>query len=290
MCGPKNVAIEGLDITKRHVISEVSKIYDPLGLVAPVVFYGKVFLQKLWISELGWNDALPQPLCYEWQEMVQIFQQLSKLRIPRFGNRNEENVSYQILTFCDASAKSYAAAVYLRVASQELVQVDLVFSKMRLVPCDVRKKRKPKLKKLSLPRLELLAVLIGTRVTNFVTKELKLRVSKRMIFTDSQCVLYWLRSSKPLPVFVQNRVNDIHQEEHVSFSYFPSEENPADFATRGLTVTEIKESKLWWHGPAWLQYAECDWPSRNLSDISSDDLEKMLSQAKCGSDLFFCEC
>ena len=109
-----------------------------------------------------------------------------------------------------------------------------------------------------------------------------------MIFTDSQCVLYWLRSSKPLPVFVQNRVNEIHQEEHVSFSYVPSEENPADFATRGLTVTEIKESKLWWHGPAWLQYAECDWPSRNLSDISSDDLEKMLSQVKCGSDVF-CE-
>ena len=287
VCGPKNVAIEGLDITKRHVISEVSKIYDPLGLVAPVVFYGKVFLQKLWISELGWDDALPQPLCHEWQEMVQIFQQLSKLRIPRFVNRNEENVSYQILTFCDASAKSYAAAVYLRAASQELVQVNLVFSKMRLAPCDVGKKRKPKFKQLSLPRLELLAVLIGTRVTNFVTKELKLRVSKRMIFTDSQCVLYWLRSSKPLPVFVQNRVNEIRQEEHVSFSYIPSEENPADFATRELTVTEIKESKLWWHGPAWLQYTECDWPSRNLSDISSDDLEKMLSQVKCGSDLFF---
>ena len=190
MCGPKNVAIEGLDITKRHVISEVFKIYDPLGLVASVVFYGKVFLQKLWISELGWDDALPQPLCHELQEMVQIFQQLSKLRIPRFVNRNEENASYQILTFCDASAKSYAATVYLRVASQELVQVNLVFSKMRLAPCDVRKKRKPKLKQFSLPRLELLAVLIGTRVTNFVTKELKLRVSKRMIFTDSQCVLY----------------------------------------------------------------------------------------------------
>ena len=52
-------------------------------------------------------------------------------------------------------------------------------------------------------------------------------------------------------------------------------------------MTEIKESKLWWHGPAWVQHAECNWPSRNLSDISSDDLEKMLSQVKCGSDLFF---
>ena len=57
-------------------------------------------------------------------------------------------------------------------------------------------------------------------------------------------------------------------------------------ATRELTVSEIKQSKLWWHGPVWLQYAECNWPSWNLSDISSDDLER-LSQAKYGSEVFF---
>ena len=265
----------------------MSRIYDPLGLVTSVVFCGKVFLQKLWTIELGWDDdTLPQSLCQEWEEIVQILQQLSKLQIPRFVSQKDANISYQILTFCDASAKSYAAAVYLRVVSQGLVQVNLVFSKMRLAPCDIEKKRKNKSKQLSLPRLELLAVLIGTRVTNFVAKELRLSVAKRIILTDSQCVLYWLRSSKPLPVFVQNRVNEIRQEKHASFGYIPSEENPADMATRGLTVPEIKQSKLWWHGPAWLRYAECNWPSWNLSDISSDDLER-LSQAKYGSEVFF---
>ena len=209
-----------------------------------------------------------------------------KVTNPRFVSQKDANVSYQILTFCDASAKSYAAVVYLRVVSQGLVQVNLVFSKMRLAPCDIEKKRKTKSKQLSLPRLELLAVLIGTRVTNFVAKELRLSVAKRIILTDSQCVLYWLRSSKPLPVFVQNRVNEIRQEKHANFGYISSEENPADMATRGLTVPEIKQSKLWWHGPAWLQYAECNWPSWNLSNISSDDLER-LSQAKYGSEVFF---
>ena len=215
----------------------MSRIYDPLGLVTPLVFYSKVFLQKLWTIELGWDDTLPQSLCQEWEEIVQILQQLSKLQIPRFVSQRDANVSYQILTFWDASAKSYAAAVYLRVVSQGLVQVNLVFSKMRLVPCDFEKKGKTKSKQLSLPRLELLAVLIGTRVTNFVAKELRISVAKRIILTDSQCVLYWLRSSKPLPVFVQNRVNEICQEKHASFVYIPSEENPADMATRGLTVS-----------------------------------------------------
>ena len=122
--------------------------------------------------------------------------------------------------------------------------------------------------------------------TNFVTEELRFSGAKRIILTDSQCVLYWLGSSKPLPVFVQNRVNEICQEKHASFGYIPSEENPADMATRELTVSEIKQSKLWWHGPARLQYSECNWPSWNLSDTSSDDLER-LSQAKYGSEVFF---
>ena len=124
-------------------------------------------------------------------------------------------------------------------------------------------------------------MLIGTSVTNYVTKELGLNVAKRIMLIDSQCVLYWLRSSKPLPVFVHNRVKEICQEKHASFGYIPSEQNPADIATRGLTVSEIKQSKLWWHCPAWLQYAECNWPSWKLSDISSDDFERLSMDQRC---------
>ena len=84
VCGLKDAVIKRSDVTKRHVISEVSRIYDPLGLVTPVVFYSKVFLQKLREIELGWDDTLPQSLCQEWEEIIQILQQLSKLQIPHF--------------------------------------------------------------------------------------------------------------------------------------------------------------------------------------------------------------
>ena len=58
---------------------------------------------------------------------------------------------------------------------------------------------------MSLPRVEFrLVVVIGTRAAMFVAKELKLCVSKRMIFTNSQCVLHSLKSNKSLPLFVQN--------------------------------------------------------------------------------------
>ena len=40
-------------VTKRDVLHTIAGIFDPLGLVSPVVYYGKVFLQKLWKLELS---------------------------------------------------------------------------------------------------------------------------------------------------------------------------------------------------------------------------------------------
>ena len=106
--------------------------------------------------------------------------------------------------FCDASARAYAAAVYLRIVDQEsrLVKVNLVFSKLRLAPLETKQQGKGKV---TLPRLELLAVVIGVRAISFVTNEIKLPISKRMVFTDSECVLHWVKTTKQLPVFVLER-------------------------------------------------------------------------------------
>jgi len=86
-------------------------------------------------------------------------------------------------------------------------------------------------------------------------------MTKKIIFTDSQYVLHWLKSNKPLPAFVQN---EIHKENYEKFGYFPSEENLADFGTRGLTVPEIEDLNLWCHGPSWLTSVESDWLIRNV--------------------------
>ena len=46
VCGLKDVVIKRFDVTKRHVISEVPRIYDPLGLVTPVVFVARYFCRS----------------------------------------------------------------------------------------------------------------------------------------------------------------------------------------------------------------------------------------------------
>jgi len=73
-------------------VSGIAKVYDPLGLVTPVLFYGKVFVQKLWIEGLKWDDYLPSLLQREWEEIVQDLQQLSEVQVPRNICENSENV------------------------------------------------------------------------------------------------------------------------------------------------------------------------------------------------------
>ena len=75
-----------------------------------------------------------------------------------------------MLIFCDASTKAYATVLYLRL---ENGQTNLLFSKMRLV---TKKRKQSKL--ITIPRFELLAVLIGVRATNFLVKVLEVDVSK----------------------------------------------------------------------------------------------------------------
>ena len=137
-----------------------------------------------------------------WNEVLQKFNAISTLTIPHFiGSANDGNA--KLLIFCDASKTSYATAVYLHVEGNNSVKVNLVFSKSRLASGG-KDKGKSK-KEMTIPRLELLAVTIGVRAAKFVAKELKFSFINRILWTDSTCVLHWLKTNKQLPLFVGGR-------------------------------------------------------------------------------------
>ena len=121
----------------------------------------------------------------------------------------------------------------------------------------------------------MLAVTIGVRAANFVAKELKILLTKRILWTDSTCVLHWLKTNKPLPLFVENRVTEIKRETDITFRYVPSDQNPADFPTRGLSVSEISKARLWWHGPFWLEKPERLWPEWCLPQITPETIKQI---------------
>ena len=75
------------DPPTKRVLKTLAKIFDPLGLVTSVTFYGKVFLQELWKAGLSWDEPLSDSLQDKWKEILHKLKPLVILKIPRFlGN------------------------------------------------------------------------------------------------------------------------------------------------------------------------------------------------------------
>ena len=265
----------GSATTKRQALHYICGVYDPLGLFNPVVFYGKIFIQDLWRSKIAWDDQFTAALERQWQTVASHLASLSTVTIPRLVTLLSP-ATHQLVTFCDASAHMYAAVTYLRSTSSHGTAVHLVFSKMRLAPTAKRASKHPTL---TIPRLELLALLIGTRMHNFVQSQLKLSFTRHWIFSDSTCVLHWLRATKALPRFVQNRIDTILQlqrdaDGQLTFHHVRGTDNPADLATRGVSPEDLSHSSLWWNGPAWLPDL---WPEDPLPPPPRDDTLEVQS-------------
>ncbi|KMQ82315.1 integrase core domain protein, partial [Lasius niger] len=190
------------------------------------------------------------------------------VEIPRhyFGSLAKINIeNIQLHCFVDASEKAYGAVVYFRYHHKNALQSRMVVSKSRVAP----------LKKLSLPRLELMAALIGVRLSKTVQRYFKEQLYiVPYYWSDSSIVLHWVKGSperwKP---FVQNRTREIQEKsEPASWRYCPTEQNPADMLTRDLSIASLKEEKSWWFGPEWLTSPECSWPKMTTSSCKEEEV------------------
>ncbi|XP_068143658.1 uncharacterized protein [Drosophila tropicalis] len=99
--------------TKREVLGQIAKLFDPAGWLAPFVIQAKVFMQELWLQELGWDDQLPSELHHRWQDFTKSYSFLDQIRIPRWV-LHDPNSDIQFHCFCDASQRAYGAAIYVR--------------------------------------------------------------------------------------------------------------------------------------------------------------------------------
>ena len=275
--GEDAFSFEGLTVpadltsTKRVVLSCIARLFDPLGFVAPFVMVAKSLFQELWQLGLGWDDALPADRSLVFLDWLSGIEELKQLRIPRcYSTRGwclGSDVSLH--AFGDASPKGYGAAVYLRTArSDGSGEVSLVMAKSRLAP----------LKRVTLPRLELLGSLLAARLAVLVRQALRLpEETVTRCWTDSMIALGWIRG-EPLrwKQFVANRVTEIQSLTTPSdWSHCPGEENPADLTTRGLSAKELVSSRLWVSGPSWLA-APQGRPGAGEAPVSLDELPESV--------------
>ncbi|GFS41635.1 integrase catalytic domain-containing protein [Nephila pilipes] len=119
-----------------------------------------------------------------------------------------------------------------------------------------------------------MGALLSARLCDKVSKTLKFEKSC-FFHTDSSIVYHWIQGEafrfKP---FVKNRIEEIQKlTEPSKWHHCPGKENPADILSRGISVRELKDSELWWHGPPWLKQTEQFWPKIEEQNLNSLNLE-----------------
>ena len=255
------------DVTRRHMLSFVASVFDPLGLISPITVWGRVLLQRAAILKLGWDDPAPADLADAWDRWLCIVDQVSALVFPRCIQLSSD-VCFELHHFSDASELAYGACSYIRsVDSSGCIRVSLLMSRAHVAP----------LKATTIPRLELQAAVLSVKNDVALREALagQCQLLESHFWTDSQVVLkYIANQSRRFYTFVANRLSIIHAHTHVKQWFFiPGSENVADLITRGRNICEDDHRQLWSAGPGFLHSHKSHWEVRGFDTAFEPDGE-----------------
>ena len=150
--------------TKCRILSDVSQTLDVLGWFSPVTITVKALIQQLWLFKIGWDGPVPDDLAQKWQDWWDQLHLVTTVAIPRYNLDKQKTIrSIQVHGFSDSSETVYGGAVYLRTTCTDAtITTALVIAKSKVIP----------LKKLTIPKLELCAVLLTSKQVQTVSSQL----------------------------------------------------------------------------------------------------------------------
>ncbi|XP_066912482.1 uncharacterized protein, partial [Clytia hemisphaerica] len=228
--------------TKRGLLSFLSSIYDPLGFLAPLLIAPKITLQSMWKEKVGWDDPIPESLLDTYTEWLSTLPEFGNVKVPRWFGFPIERDGVELHVFADASLKAFSSCAYFRAVKDEDVTCSLIVGKSRLSP----------IKGNTIPRLELQAAVLASRIKHCINNEMRLPIDKSFLWSDSMVVLSYIRNEeKRFSTYVMNRTNEIREKTNVQdWNFVPGKLNPADLGTRPITEKpEDKPIDKWVNGP-----------------------------------------
>ncbi|XP_055589370.1 uncharacterized protein LOC129741647 [Uranotaenia lowii] len=249
--------------TKRQVLSTVMSLYDPLGMLAAFVVHGKIIIQTLWKTGCKWDEPVDDSTFANWKRWTNLFSRLGEVRIsrPYFGQGSPETCQpIQMHTFVDASKEAYACVIYFRYFDRGFPRCTLVGAKSKVAP----------VKPLSIPRLELLAAVLGTRMANYIQENHQLSISQRFYWTDSSTVLHWIHAdARKYNSYIACRIGEILTSTNLNeWRWVSSRDNVADEATKWGHGPCFEESSRWFHAPEFLWELESTWPEQKWQAVN----------------------
>ena len=239
-------------VTKRSILSQLGKVYDPLGIISPTMAEGKHIYREACEEKKGWNAEVSPELKKQWHKWNK---QLKNVKVPRSLTRNsKETKVIELHVFADASNLACSAVTIAVVEHSSGTIKGLLTSKSRISKRNTL-----------IPRLEL----VGAHMAANMAKNLRNALHRHpiktiVIWLDSMVVLYWLTNpGKPWKTFVSNlikKIAEITNELGVIWKYCPSNKNLADLGSRGANMEKLQNGS-WFNGPDWLLEKE-QWPEQ----------------------------
>ena len=220
-----------------NFLSALVTIFDPLGLVAPLVLPGKLLLQKLWLEKVGWDELLSPE---HKQIAINFLKDLSQIEIFGFPIK-AISVHSELHIFTDSSSKAFGAVAYSY--DKRTNESNILVSKQRVTPCGK--------KRLIIPKLELTASLVGARLAHHLMTLFDF--SSIHLWTDSSVVLSWLIHLDTIKdAYVSNCTKELRYLMDVCtihMHHISTKRNPADILSQGCKVRQLVDHRLWLHGP-----------------------------------------
>jgi hypothetical protein len=132
--------------------------------------------------------------------------------------------------------------------------------------------------------MELLSIELGLGMLRKLRTTFDISAHDVFIWTDSRACHDWIRiDARSLQIFVKNRVLKIRQYLKLDqVRWLTGAINPADAATRGITVEELRNHKSWLHRLGFLYNQHNEWPRQPeaATDIYAELLPETLEGVK----------
>ena len=144
--------------TKREVLRQLARVYDPLGRASPTTLLGKFIFRDICDSKIAWDTPLSEDLHRRWAKYEHSLPQ--HVSTPRpLAPHHQPTTSVELHTFGDASVNGVSTAVYSVVRQKDRTTQMLVAAKSRLSK-----------KGLTVPRLELVSAHMAKNLVTNVRK------------------------------------------------------------------------------------------------------------------------
>ena len=249
-------------LTRRIVLEQTGRIFDPLGLIGPHVLKAKMLLRQCWEEHLGWDDPLPESLSEKWKCWLRGSYKLKEIEFPRCTKPETAIGDPWLVIFTDGSLWASGSVAYVRwKTSEDQYQSQIILARNRIAPKD----------RITVPRLELNGAVLGVRIRKTLMESCRYTFERIIHIVDSEIVLNQVTSlATKLEVYEGTRVGEcqrICNGQMEDWFWIPGKENIGDWNTRGKEPLDLNSDSMWQKGPEFLTKHINEWPIRSVDEI-----------------------